>query len=238
MNLSDKLGISIASYVGQYGVIEKCINSCLDLKPGYVGLSVENKDMCLENSPNGYLNLFEKVDSVSFMKNLISVKGGHWIGQHLSNISLVKTFNSNVKYLLLINGDCVIGDPIGFYGVLEEFILRDSDILPTAMFNRKAKCFGTMGVIGKIDSIIKLLKLMKTLIEIDTFVRSGNEQRMEIACRKLRFNVFDVVNSSDLSFCFPGEGTWAGRMKFSHLHNEWSKRKYGSDGWWRNDKSS
>ena len=237
-DLSDKLGISIASYIGHYEVIEECIKSCLSLKAKYVGLSVENRNINTENHPNGYLSLFEEMDSVSFIKNLIASKGGSWISQHLSNISLIKTFNSEIEYLLLINGDCIIGDSVGFYEVLKEFILGNFDVIPTARFSRKGRCFGTMGIIGKIDPIIKMLGVMNDLVSDKTFVRSGNEQRMAIACRKLNLKVFNVVSSNDVSFCSLGEGTWAGRMKFFHLHNKWSKNKYGLDGWWNSEKKS
>ena len=237
-NLSDKLGISIASHIGHYKVIEECIKSCLGLRAKYIGLSIENRGVYTENISNGYLSLFEKIDSVLFIKNLIVNKGGSWVSQHLSNISLIKTFNSEIKYLLLINGDCVIGNSTGFYEILKEFILGNFDIIPTARFSRKGRCFGTMGIIGKIDSTIKMLGVMNDLITNKTFIRSGNEQRMATACRKLNLKIFNVVSPSDVSFCSLGEGTWAGRMKFFHLHNEWSKSKYGSKGWWNSEKNN
>jgi len=237
-DLSNKLGISIASYTGQYKVIEESIQSCINLKAKYTGISIENRNVSAENNSDKYLNLFKKMDSILFVKNLIANRGGAWVSQHLANTSLIKTFNPEVKYLLLINGDCVIRNSVGFHEVLEEFALNNSDILPTARFIRKGRCFGTMGIIGKLDSTIEMLKMMNRLIVDNFFTRSGNEHRMAVACRKLNLKIFNVISPKNVSFCSFDEGTWAGRMGFFHLHNEWSKVKYGMNGWWNSEKSS
>lgn len=237
-NLSDKLGISIAGYVNQYSIIKRCIESCLKLLPRYIGVSIDNQGSIFREKEKKFLDIFYKVDTVSFVSNLVKIKGGHWVGQHLLTILTMKEFNPEIKYVLLINGDCVINKGSGFHEILREFSLKGFDLLPTACYGRRRRiCVGTMGMIAKIDSSIKILSKMKDFLVNEVPTSSGNEERVFLACEELGLKISEVTNPDNVSFCPPVTGgMWAEKMGFLHLHNEGDGVKYEYDGWWRNEK--
>jgi len=224
---TSELGVAIIAHTGHRRFIKPCLESCREMNPAKIIVAYDCRFTAKEDTPMESIlptyDVFRLADGWAIGDIGPRVNSWLWLTQNA--ISLLK--NSGVKYILSINGDCVLENPQGIHDIYKRMCDQGASVISCEL--RGEGFAGTTSYFATIDSAVKIADhLVKNAFEARTPEGKGfgnPEGRMGKAISLQGLKCAEVKNPEHAQFSYGDRGTWGEVLGFQHLHGAEKWRK-------------
>lgn len=221
------LGIVVITHTGHRRFLKPCLESCKRLNPGYIVTSYDCRYTGKPNTPmERILPTYDTfILSDRWVIGDIGPRVNSWLWLTQNAVTIQK--NLDVKYILSLNGDCIIDRPEGIHELYEYMLSHDATVVCNEW---KEEGFGgTTGYFATIDTAVKIANHLvenALLPRMPDGKQFGNpEGRMGKAILMQDLVCAPVRNPENAQLSFGDRGTYGDMLGYRHLHGAEKWRK-------------